>query len=89
MDYPDENDLPDSAIKAMWDEGEPVELATEPHRPVVNAAPSPWFHPAPTTTLVGRMKRMIVYFSSFGAATAPYTTDLPDASGNPTAAPSA
>ncbi len=27
MEHPDENDLPDSAIKAMWDEGEPVELA--------------------------------------------------------------
>jgi hypothetical protein len=89
MEYPDENDLPDSAIKAMWDEGEPVELATGPEQPIVEVAPSRWSQPPPGTTVAGRIKRMVVYFSSFGAATTRYPVNLADAGNNLTAAPSA
>jgi len=35
MRHPDENDLPDAAIKAMSDEGAPVELADRAPPPVV------------------------------------------------------
>jgi hypothetical protein len=89
MEYPDENDLPDSAIKAMWDEGEPVELATGPEQPIVEITPSRWSWPAPGTTVAGRINQMVVYFSSFGAATTRYPLNLADAGNNLTAAPSA
>ncbi len=39
MRHQDENDLPDAAIKAMWEEGEPVELADRPPRPVAELIP--------------------------------------------------
>lgn len=89
MEYPDENDLPDSAIRAMWDEGEPVELAAGPERPVVEITPSPWSQPTPGTTVAGRIERRVVYLSSFGAATTRYPVKLTDAGTNLTAVPSA
>jgi hypothetical protein len=89
MDYPDENDLPDTAVKAMWDEGEPVELAAGPERPTVEVASSPWNRPAPNTTLRGWVLQSVVYLSFFGAATARYPVDLTEAGNNLTAASSA
>jgi hypothetical protein len=89
MEYPDENDLPDSAIRAMWDAGEPVELAAGPERAVVEVTPSPWSRPAPGTIVAGRIERMVVYLSSFGAGTMRYPVNLADAGNNFTAAPSA
>jgi hypothetical protein len=89
MGYADENDLPDTAIKAMWDEGEPVELAAGPEGTVVEITPSLWYKPAPKTTPTGWVSRTVVYLSSFGAATARYPMDLHGAGTNPTAAPSA
>jgi hypothetical protein len=89
MEYLDENDLPDSAIKAMWDEGEPVDLAAGPERPVVEIAPSPWSRPTPGTTVAGRIGRRVIYLSSFGADTTRYPVNLTDAGNNLTAVPSA
>jgi hypothetical protein len=89
MDYPDENDLPDTAVKAMWDEGEPVELAAGPERPIVEVASSPWNRPAPDTTPTGWIMRSVVYLSSFGAATARFPVNLSEAGNNLTSAASA
>jgi hypothetical protein len=89
MEYPDENDLPDRAISAMWDEGEPVELAAGPERTVVEIAPSRWSWPAPGTTVAGRIMRWVFDLKSFGAATTHHPVSLADASDNPTAARSA
>lgn len=86
MDYPDENDLPDSAVKAMWDEGESVELAAGPERPVVQVAPSPWSWPIPDTRLTGWIVRSVVYLSYFGASTARYRGTFTDSGNNVTAA---
>jgi hypothetical protein len=89
MEHPDENDLPDSAIKAMWDEGEPVEFAAGPQRAIVHITPSPWSRPAPGTTVAERIERRVIYLSSFGAATTRYPVNLADAGNNFTAATSA
>jgi hypothetical protein len=89
MEYPDENDLPDSAIRAMWDEAEPVGIAAGPQRAVVEVAPSQWSQPPPGTTIAGVVKRRVVYFSFFGAATTRYPLNLADAGNNLTAVPSA
>lgn len=79
MGYPDENDLPDAAIKAMWDEGEPVELADRPPRPVVEMSQSPWGQPTAQTASQGWVTRRVAYLSYFGAATAHYPARLADA----------
>jgi hypothetical protein len=90
MGFHDENDLPDTAIKAMWDEGEPVELADGPEGTVVEVTPSPpWYQPTPKTTATGWISRTVVYLSSFGAATARYPVDLHRAGTGVTATPSA
>jgi hypothetical protein len=90
MGYPDENDLPDTAIKAMWDEGEPVELAAGPQGIVVEVTPSPpWYQPTPRTSPTGWITRTVVYLSSFGAGTARYPMDFHGARTNLPAAPSA
>jgi hypothetical protein len=85
MEYPDENDLPDHAIRAMWEAGEPVELATGPQQPVVEVAPSRWSWPAPGTTVTGRIIRRVLNLKSFGAATTHYPVGLADSSQHPTA----
>jgi hypothetical protein len=89
MGYADENDLPDATIKAMWDEGEPIELATGPETTVVQVTPSLWYQPAPQTAPTGWITRRIVYLSSFGAATVRLPIDLHSAGTNLTAASSA
>jgi hypothetical protein len=89
MEHPDENDLPDSAIKAMWDEGEPVELAAGPERVVVEVTPSRWGRLAPGTTVAGRIERWLLDLKSFGAATTRYPVNLTDAGNNLTTVRSA
>lgn len=89
MEHPDENDLPDSAIKAMWDEGEPVELAAGPVGTIIHVAPSPWSKPPPNTALTGEIQRSVTYFSFFGAGTPRYPVKLTDASDNLTSVKSA
>lgn len=79
MGYPDENDLSDIAIKAMWDEGEPVELAGRSPRPMVEIAPSPWTQLGPYTAARGQVTRRVVYLSYFGAATGRYAVRPADA----------
>jgi hypothetical protein len=87
MAYTDENDLPDAAIKAMWDEGEPIELAAGPERIVVQVTPSRWYKPAPQTTPTGWITKSVVYFSSFGVASVRHPMDLHGAETSPTARP--
>lgn len=79
MGYPDENDLPDAAIKAMWDEGKPVELADRLPRPAVEVVPSPWTQLGPNTAARGQVTRRIVYLSYFGAATGGFQVRLANA----------
>lgn len=69
MGHPEENDLPDTAIKAMWEEGEPVELSDRPPRPVVEITPSPWTQMGSSTATRGYVTRSVLYLSYFGTAT--------------------
>ncbi len=89
MGCPAENDLPDAAIKAMWDEGEPVELADRSPRPAVEIAPSPWTQLGPYTAAQGQVTRRVVYLSYFGAATGRYSVRLSEADKIQTASESA
>jgi hypothetical protein len=71
----DENDLSDAEIAAMWDEGEPVELATV--RYTVN--PSPWTPLLPRTAArLGTYRTAVVNFASFAAGAVRYPVRMED-----------
>jgi len=89
VEYRDENELPDAAIVAMWEEAEPVELAAGPLAVAIRFTPSPWLQPAPRTTVTGRIDRWLVNLSSFGAASTRYPATLADAGDHLTTARSA
>lgn len=75
MPQRDENDLTDAEVRAMWEEGEPVELVTS----VFHVDPSPWVEEPADTAPRGFIDRAVTYYSFFGAGSVRYPLRLADA----------
>lgn len=75
MRHRDENDLTDAEVRAMWDEGEPVQLVTS----VFNVDSSPWVVEPANTAPRGSFDWAVTYYSFFGAGSVRYPLRLTDA----------